>query len=430
MTATKSLTAAAARPCVLVLRMTFDDSSERLLRGINRYAASAGWDVRRIDYRGRLDGLADLWRPVGILADAGLTVEALSAVPGLGGLPLVFCDLSPDAVRPGPASFACVASDAEAVAGAAFDELARQRLVHFGYVPFAAHPCCAWSAERGIAFARRAHAHGATFSRFDTPATTAARRIRDLRTWLAALPKPCGVFAANDVEAERVRDVCAAEGLDIPGEIALIGVDNRRDICESGTPTLTSVEQDFERCGYLSAQTLGRLVAGEIPTGTAATFGITRVVRRASTRRLAVCDRHVMRALEFIRRHAADRITSADVIAVMDCRRSYGYQRFRACLGHTILDEIRSRRIERVKELLRRGDHDLASLHDYCGFSSMTDLRRVFKAATGLTPAQWRETVSREARGAERGGSGDGEARRPALPKDGIVQSSDFANPL
>ena len=382
---------AAARPCVLVLRIAVDESSVRLVKGIRRYADMAGWTLLRIDYRDILDGLVDLWRPVGLLADAGLSAETLSEVPGLNGVPVVFCDSSPDAVGAGQAPSAYVSSDAEAVAGAAFDELVRQGLGHFAYVPFVADPRRAWSMGRGDVFARRARAHGATFSRFSVPATTAARQMRALRTWLTALPKPCGVFAANDVVSECVRSICLAEGIGIPEEIALVGVDNRRDICESGDPTLTSVEQDFESCGYLSAQTLDRLLSGEDVRGQAVTFGVAQVVRRASTQRLPVCDGRVMRALEFIRRHATDRITSEDVIAVMGCRRSYGYQRFRACLGHTILDEIRSQRIARVKELIRGGGHDLASLPDYCGFSSLVDLRRVFKAATGHTLTQWRE---------------------------------------
>ena len=387
--------ATAARPCVLVLRIAVDESSVRLMKGIRRYADMAGWTLLRIDYRDILDGLVDLWRPVGLLADAGLSAETLSEVPRLNGIPVVFCDSSPDAVGAGQAPSAYVSSDAEAVAGAAFDELVRQGFGHFAYVPFVADPCRAWSVRRGDVFARRARAHGATFSRFSVPTTTAAQRMRALRTWLTALPRPCGVFAANDVVSECVRSICLAEGIGIPEEIALVGVDNRRDICESGDPTLTSVEQDFESCGYLSAQTLHRLLAGEDVRGQAATFGVAQVVRRASTQLLPVCDGRVMRALEFIRRHATDRITSADVIAVMGCRRSCAYQRFRACLGHTILEEIRSRRIARVKELLRGGDHDLASLPDYCGFSSLVDLRRVFKAETGRTLTQWREKSQR-----------------------------------
>ena len=101
MTATKSLTTDVARPCVLVLRMTFDDSSERLLRGINRFAVAAGWDLRRIDFRGGLDGLVGLWHPVGILADAGISVETLSAVRGLNGTPIVFCDRRKEDLRDG-----------------------------------------------------------------------------------------------------------------------------------------------------------------------------------------------------------------------------------------------------------------------------------------------------------------------------------------
>ena len=67
------------------------------------------------------------------------------------------------------------------------------------------------------------------------------------------------------------------------------------------------------------------------------------------------------------------------------------------CTGHTILDEIRSRRVELVKELVRRDDCDRASLYCYSGFSSMIDLRRVFKALTGQTLSQWRAAGTRDA---------------------------------
>ena len=210
--------ATAACPCVLVLRIAVDESSVRLMKGIRRYADMAGWTLLRIDYRDILDGLVDLWRPVGLLADAGLSAETLSEVPRLNGIPVVFCDSSPDAVGAGQAPSAYVSSDAEAVAGAAFDELVRQGFGHFAYVPFVADPCRAWSVRRGDVFARRARAHGATFSRFSVPTTTAAQRMRALRTWLTALPRPCGVFAANDVVSECVRSICLAEGIGIPEE--------------------------------------------------------------------------------------------------------------------------------------------------------------------------------------------------------------------
>ena len=195
---------------------------------------------------------------------------------------------------------ACVASDADALAEAAFDELARQGVASFAYVPFT-DPDWSWSRARGEAFARRVRVSGAAFSGFSAP--------------------------------------------------------------ESG-----------ER----------------LPKGRAVAFGVSQVVRRASTRRLVVYDGRVARALEFIRLHATDRITPPDVVAVMGCRRSYADQRFRECTGHTILDEIRSRRVGRVKELVRCDACDRASQYCHSGFASMIDLRRVFKALTGQTLSQWR----------------------------------------
>ncbi len=400
---------AAGRPCVLVLRLTAEDSSVRLMKGVKRYADKAGWTLRRLDYRtvdGALvqdgtnepldiRGLLKLWRPLGLIVDAGVAPAQLPDIFGRSRIPLVFSDLSPGEARGRALATAYVASDAEAVAEAAFNELARQGVASFAYVPFR-NPGWSWSRARGEQFARRARASGAAFSCF-AASDVGERRTRALAAWLKGLPKPCGVFAANDAEAERVRNACLAAGVGIPDEVALVGVDNRRDICESGDPTLTSVEQDFETCGYLSARQLDRLASGEkLPKGRAVTFGVSQVVRRASTRRLVVCDGRVARALEFVRLHAADRITPPDVVAVMGCRRSYADQRFRECTGHTILDEIRIRRVELVKELVRRDDCDRASLYCYSGFASMIDLRRVFKALTGQTLSQWRAAGTRE----------------------------------
>lgn len=396
-------------PCVLVLRLTAEDSSVRLMKGVKRYADKAGWTLRRLDYRtvdGALvqdgtnepldiRGLLKLWRPLGLIVDAGVAPAQLPDIFGRSRIPLVFSDLSPGEARGRALATAYVASDAEAVAEAAFNELARQGVASFAYVPFR-NPGWSWSRARGEQFARRARASGAAFSCF-AASDVGERRTRALAAWLKGLPKPCGVFAANDAEAERVRNACLAAGVGIPDEVALVGVDNRRDICESGDPTLTSVEQDFETCGYLSARQLDRLASGEkLPKGRAVTFGVSQVVRRASTRRLVVCDGRVARALEFVRLHAADRITPPDVVAVMGCRRSYADQRFRECTGHTILDEIRIRRVELVKELVRRDDCDRASLYCYSGFASMIDLRRVFKALTGQTLSQWRAAGAHE----------------------------------
>ena len=41
-----------------------------------------------------------------------------------------------------------------------------------------------------------------------------------------SLPKPLAVFAANDLIAEQIVNVCCANGISVPQELAVVGVDN------------------------------------------------------------------------------------------------------------------------------------------------------------------------------------------------------------
>ena len=47
-----------------------------------------------------------------------------------------------------------------------------------------------------------------------------------MASWLKSLPKPVGVMVCNDACGRDVLQVCASEGLRIPDDVAVIGVDN------------------------------------------------------------------------------------------------------------------------------------------------------------------------------------------------------------
>jgi LacI family transcriptional regulator len=134
--------------------------------------------------------------------------------------------------------------------------------------------------------------------------------------------------------------------LDVPREIAVCGVDNFTPICESTTPSLTSVQPDFLLAGELAARTLWEIVAhGRRRKSIRLTFGPASVVRRASTRTASRYDPEVTSALEMIRRSACEGISSADVVASFKCSRRMAEMRFRQIVGHSILDEIQAVRI-------------------------------------------------------------------------------------
>ena len=117
-------------------------------------------------------------------------------------------------------------------------------------------------------------------------------------------------------------------------------------------------------------------------------YGVKGIVRRASTRLAG--DVRVAKGLEYIRLHAAERLTPDSVAKVIGCSRNLADLRFKAIVGKTIHDEIVDARIALVKEHLRNPYRMLSAIPDFCGFASAVDMRRVFKLKTGMTPREWR----------------------------------------
>ena len=84
---------------------------------------------------------------------------------------------------------------------------------------------------------------------------------KELKSWLLALPKPVGIFAANDFTAKETHDILIHGGVAIPDNAALLGIDNISDICDSVTPGISSIASDFEQGGWLCADLLLERIA-------------------------------------------------------------------------------------------------------------------------------------------------------------------------
>ncbi len=82
------------------------------------------------------------------------------------------------------------------------------------------------------------------------------------RTLLTATRRPTAVFAANDLSALRVIEVADEVGVDVPGDVSLVGFD---DIPESlrSVPGLTTIAQPMIDIGVEAASLLLRLMAQE-----------------------------------------------------------------------------------------------------------------------------------------------------------------------
>ena len=86
-----------------------------------------------------------------------------------------------------------------------------------------------------------------------------------LKDWLLSLPLPGAVFTCNDKAGVKVANACRSLGISVPGELAVLGVDNEDVLCELAAPSLSSVQLDCEQIGYRAAGLLDTVIHRKSP---------------------------------------------------------------------------------------------------------------------------------------------------------------------
>ena len=213
---------------------------------------------------------------------------------------------------------------------------------------------------------------------------------RALAAWLRGLPRPVGLMASNDVRARQVLDICADQGISVPHEIAVIGVDNDELLCEMSNPSLSSVVPDTETIGFNAAALVDRMIRGDTPPDAPPRVKPLGMVERASTDALAIRDADTAAAVRFIRSRACDGITVSDVLDHVQVSRSTLQRRFLGSVGRSAKSEILRVRLQRAKHLLRTTCHSLAEIAELTGFGYPANLSQAFAKDTGQTPGQYR----------------------------------------
>ncbi|MEO7415140.1 MAG: DNA-binding transcriptional regulator [Opitutaceae bacterium] len=215
-------------------------------------------------------------------------------------------------------------------------------------------------------------------------------QVEDIRRWLLELPKPIGIMACYDNRGQQVLDACRRAGLSVPGEVAVIGVDNDELLCDLASPPLSSVIPNAHRAGYEAAALLDRMMAGKRVPATARLIPPRGVAARQSTDVLAVDDRDVARAVQFIREEACTGINVSDILRAVPLSRRVLEQRFQRLLGRTPREEILQVRLNRVRQLLAETSLSLYQIAERTGFEHVEYLSVVFKRETGETPSGYR----------------------------------------
>ena len=248
---------------------------------------------------------------------------------------------------------------------------------------FCGHPTGDWSLARQHAFARAAQAEGFTCD-------VAVHADEVPAKWVASLPRPVALLAANDRYSWWAVDACRIAGRRIPDDVAILGVDNDELTVAMARPALSSIELPGFRIGEEAAALLGALMGGANVPPVPRLLAPESVISRASTDVLAMDDEAVVQALRFIRANSAKPVTVDDVLDAVPLGRRSLERRFRKALGRSLLDEIRQVHIDRAKRLLRDTTLEMPRVARESGFASAVRFSTVFHQVVGMSPTAFR----------------------------------------
>lgn len=358
-----------------------------LIRGVIAFSQTRNWRIRcissmvlmRVLRSGEpVDGLVGLLRDpavVDLVRRRGIpAVSTADVLPDLG-LPLVCQDdyaigrlAAEDFLRRGFKTFGVYKYGA-------LNFSARRAAGFMDAIKRAGHRC------RSRLTRRRALLGSLTLSGSDAP----------LLAWVRSLHRPAAVFAINDSLGSHLLQECLFADVHVPGDMAVIGVDNEETVCHLTTPPLSSVQTSGESIGYKAAEVLDRMLAGLPAPAEPIRIPPLRIVTRQSSDVYAVQDDQLAMALRQIRKHAHEHIGVKGLLATLGgIDRRTLERKFRALIGRGPGAELLRVRIDHARELLGSTEIPVRQVARDCGFAVARHFSLAFRRETGLRPTAFR----------------------------------------
>ena len=365
-----------------------------VITGIAAYLASTrtAWDLfLEEDFRLRLSGI-EQWQGDGIIADFDNpeVADALAACR----VPVVAVGGSYDSPADYPAGVPYVATDNFKLIKLAYDHLIEAGLRNLAMFSLPEAQENRWAQEREKAFCnlmRRDKLEPEIYRGQCTSAPLWNEAVEQQIAWLHSLPKPVGIIAVTDARARQLLQACALAGIEVPEQVALIGIDNDPLARMLTRIPMSSVIQGAEEMGRTAAHLLDQMLHGVRLADTRILVPPAGINVLASSKHERAKHPHVMRARHFIRQYACQGIKTDQVAEYVGISRSTLECYFRQELGCSVHDEILRLRLEAAIGFLDRGDCNLTDVAIKCGFTSSQYMHSVFKRELGCTPRAYQE---------------------------------------
>jgi len=364
--------------------------AEEKLRGIYRFARASGWKIVVLEAptsKGEVRGKICTWQPRGCIVDMNESSKYFTA-DSLCSTPTVFLDFDSRQAR--GMTFR-VNHDPDAIGALAAKHLQGLGLDNFAFVGYSRE--WSWSNARKLSFASHLGIAGTRLSSFEFPVETVVPQTvkRRFVQWMSRLDLPCGLLLADDGLAGEVYPVCANLGLNIPQDIAVLGIDDNERLCGNLNPPMSSILLDFSQAGWKAAELLYRVIENPAMNPFVSTYNPLGISPRGSTAlKIARENPIANRAGRLVEQFAASGANVAEIASHFKCSRRLVELRFRQSTGHSLLDAIHAARLNTAIELLR-SKVAIGDIPSLCGYSSESALKSLFKRRFGKTMSEWRK---------------------------------------
>ena len=305
-------------------------------------------------------------------------------------LPAVICGLEK------PKQNACCLFTDEATVG----QMAAEYFLERGFKQFAfcGFDDMIWSRQKGDGFVRTLSRFGFEAFVYRQPKAKYLRKPDKeqnlIAQWLKSLPKPVALMACNDDRGIEVLAACKIAGLNIPDQVALLGVDNDELICNFCHPQLSSIALSTKKAGYRAAYLLDKMIRGKKKIREEEKKVIIlplHVVTRQSTEIIAIEDPLVADAVKFIHNHSKEMIQVGDVAEAAGLSRRALEQRFRKELKRSVHEEIKYNRVNQMANMLTGTNLSVLQIARLLGYPHARNISRYFKQQKGISPLNYRK---------------------------------------
>jgi LacI family transcriptional regulator len=370
--------------------LAFYGENERHLQGIFDHARVRGWHL--LDLRYYNMKLPRTFRPDGVIFHLPAEYAPLVRQFLRMGVPVVQIE---DHVLPRRCS--CVVLDRQAIGQAAAEHFAARGIGNVAYLRSEIYD---YSPERltGQSFVNHAKRFGAkadTFAlqRHDRliPWTRFDTLVRLFREEIAKRELPLGILTYDDIMAGRICHFCAALGLNVPEQVAVLGIGNVPARCECSWVPLSSVDPNHFAQAQAAAELLDRLMQGEPAPKQHILIPPSAVVTRQSTDVISMPSLDMAIAMQYIRNHHNRPIQVPDIAAAAGITRRKLERHFRTHLHRSVNEELTRTRVEHSCQLLIATQLTLEDVAIQAGFNTPKYFYKVFGKAMGMTPGDYRK---------------------------------------